>query len=202
MDLPDGTRKRRAVYAPTRKEVRDRLAEIMGDAAKGIVFDDEKTTVGEFVTRWLEDSAAGDLAPRTLANYWLQVRHHIVPGLGRVRLSKLSAAQIQHLYAVKLRDGLKPSSVRYIHAVLHRALEQAVRWNMIPRNPASLVDPPKIRQDEITPLDADQARAFLDATKCEKFEALFVLALTTGLRMGESLGLKWFDVDLDAGTLR
>ena len=116
--------------------------------------------------------------------------------------SKLTAAHIQCLYAAKLRDGLKPSSVRYIHAVLHRALEQAVRFNLIPFNPASRVDPPKIRQDEITPLDAEQARTFLDAAKGDRHECLYVLSLTTGLRMGEALGLRWSDIDLDKGTLR
>jgi integrase len=77
-----------------------------------------------------------------------------------------------------------------------------VRFNLIPFNPASRVDPPKVRQDEITPLDAEQARAFLDAARGERFEALYILSLTTGLRMGEALGLRWSDIDLDAGTLR
>jgi integrase len=119
-----------------------------------------------------------------------------------LKLSKLTAAHIQSLYAAKLRDGLKPSSVRYIHAVLHRALEQAVRFNLIPFNPAARVDTPKIRQEEITPLDAEQARRFLHAARGDRFEALYVLSLTTGLRMGEALGLRWSDIDLDAGTLR
>jgi integrase len=109
---------------------------------------------------------------------------------------------VQALYAAKLNSGLKPSSVRSIHAVLHCALEQAVKWNLIPRNPARAADPPKIREDEITPLDSEQARKFLDAASGEKFEALYVLSLTTGLRMGEALGLKWTDIDLDAETLR
>jgi integrase len=86
--------------------------------------------------------------------------------------------------------------------VLHRALEQAVRFNMIPFNPASRVDPPKIRQDEITPLDAEQAQTFLEAAKGDRHECLYVLSLTCGLRTGEALGLKWSDIDLDAGTLR
>jgi len=86
--------------------------------------------------------------------------------------------------------------------VLHRALEQAVRFNLIPFNPASRVDPPKIRQKEITPLDAEQARRFLHAGREDRFEALYVLSLTMGLRMEEALGLRWADVDFDAGTLR
>jgi integrase len=198
---PDGP-KRKYIYGRKYKEVEQKLAEAMGYAAKGIIFDDENMSVSEYMTRWLEDSAKGDLGHRAYHNYRLQIRRHINPALGRLKLSKLTAAHIQSLYAAKLRDGLKPSSVRYIHAVLHRALEQAVRFNLIPFNPASRVDPPKIRQDEITPLDAEQARRFLHATGGDRFEALYVLSLTTGLRMGEALGLRWSYVDLDAMTLR
>jgi len=154
---PDGP-KRKYIYGRKYKEVEQKLAEAMGYAAKGIIFDDENMSVSEYMTRWLEDSAKGDLGHRAYHNYRLQIRRHINPALRRLKLSKLTAAHIQSLYAAKLRDGLKPSSVRYIHAVLHRALEQAVRFNLIPFNPASRVDPPKIRQDEITPLDAEPAR--------------------------------------------
>ena len=194
--------KRETIYAKTRREAAERLSEALADRDKGMVFNAGSTTVGEYVTRWLEDSAKGNLAPRSYHNYRLQLRQHIIPSIGRVKLSKLSPANVQALYAAKLNDGLKPSSVRSIHAVLHCALEQAVKWNLIPRNPARAVDPPKIREDEITPLDPEQVRKFLYAASGEKFEALYVLSLTTGLRMGEALGLKWTDIDLDAETLR
>jgi integrase len=201
VDTPDGPVRKR-VYGRKYKEVQKKLAEAMGDAARGIVFDDENMTVSEYMTRWLEDSAKGDLAPRTYHNYRLQIRQHISPTIGRLKLSKLTAAHVQSLYAAKLREGLKPSSVRYIHAVLHRGLEQAVRFSLIPFNPAARVDPPKVRQEEITPLDSEQARVFLEAAKGDKFEALYVLSLTVGLRMGEALGLKRSDINLDAKTLR
>jgi integrase len=174
----------------------------MGDSAKGIYFDDENQTVAQYMERWLEDSAKGDLGHRAYHNYRLQIRRHISPAFGRLKLSKLTAAHIQSLYAAKLRDGLKPSSVRYIHAVLHRALEQAVRFNLIPFNPAARVDPPKVRQEEITPLDTEQARKFLATAGGDRFEASYVLSLTVGLRMGEALGLRWSDIDLDTKTLR
>jgi integrase len=201
VDTPDGPVRKR-VYGRKYKEVQRKLAEAMGDAARGIVFDDENMTVANYMTRWLEDSAKGDLAPRTYHNYRLQIRKHISPTIGKLKLSKLTAAHVQSLYAAKLREGLKPSSVSYIHAVLHRGLEQAVRFSLIPFNPAAREDPPKVRQEEITPLDSEQARVFLDAAKGDKFEALHVLSVTVGLRMGEALGLKWSDIDLDAETLR
>src|SRR5215218_2120573 len=198
---PDGPVRKR-VYGRKYKEVQRKLAEAMGDAVRGIVFDDENMTVSEYMERWLEDSAKGDLGHRAYHNYRLQIRRHISPSLGRIKLSKLTATHVQSLYAAKLRDGLKPSSVRYIHAVLHRALEQAVRFNLMPFNPAARVDPPKVRQEEITPLDTAQAHVFLDAARSDRFEALFVVSLTVGLRMGEALGLRWSDVDLDAKNLR
>ena len=197
VETPGGT-KRRTIYGKTRREVRDKLAKALADRADGLVFDDENMTVGEYVTRWLEDSAKGDLAPRTYSNYKLQVRRHIVPAIGRVKLAKLNPAHVQGLYAAKLRDGLKPSSVRYIHSVLRRALEQAVRWNLIPRNPAAVADPPKVRREEITPLDTGQACELLRAARVEgdRLEALYVVSLSCGLRIGEALGLKWADADL------
>jgi integrase len=198
---PDGPVRKR-VYGRKYKEVQRKLAEAMGDAARGIVFDDENMTVSEYMERWLEDSAKGDLGHRAYHNYRLQIRRHISPAVGGLKLSRLTAAHVQSLYAAKLRDGLKPSSVRYIHAVLHRALEQAVRFNLIPFNSAARVDPPKVRQEEITPLDAKQARALLDAAKGDRFEALCVVSLTVGLRMGEALGLRWSDLDLNERTLR
>jgi integrase len=198
---PDGP-VRKHVYDRKYKEAQRKLAEAMGDAARGITFDDENMTVSEYMERWLEDSAKGALGHRAYHNYRLQIRRHISPSLGRIKLSKLTAAHVQSLYAAKLRDGLKPSSVRYIHAVLHRGLEQAVRFSLIPFNPTARVDPPKVRQEEITPLDTAKAHVFLDAAKGDRFEALYIVSLTVGLRMGEALGLRWSDVDLDAKNLR
>ena len=124
-------------------------------------------TVGEYMTSWLEDSAKGDLGPRTYHDYKLQIRLHISPAFGPLKLSTLTSGHVQSLYASKPRGAkpLKPSSVRYIHAVLHRALEQAVRFHMIPFDPASRVDPPKVRQDEITPLNTEQSRTLLAAAE-------------------------------------
>jgi integrase len=194
--------RRRYVSAKTKTACREKLRRAMSDADQGFVFDAAKQSVGGYMLRWLEDFAKADLAPRTYHNYKLQIREHIVPAFGTMKLSKLDTPNIQALYSAKLRDGLKPSSVRYIHAGRHRALCKAVELRLIARNPAASADPPKVRHEEITPLDAQQTRTFLDAASGQKYEALYVLSLTCGLRMGESLGLKWSDIDFDAGTLR
>jgi integrase len=203
VQAPTGT-ERKAVYGRTYSEAQKKLALAMGDAARGIVYDDENQTVGEYITQWLSDSAKPTVKATTYRTYESQIRNHIVPALGKLKLSRLTPAQLQALYAAKLRGGKKPAGVRQMHAILHKALEQAVRFNLIPTNPASKVDPPKVRQEEITPLSAEQANKLLDVTRNERdrFEALYILALTTGLRIGELLGLKWTDIDLDAHRLR
>jgi integrase len=197
---PDG--RRRYVSAKRKTECERKLRDAMTDADRGLVFDAANQSVSEYMTRWLEDFAKGHLAPRTYHNYKLQIREHIVPAFGKMKLAKLDTPNVQALYTIKLRDGLKPASVRYIHAVLHCALEKAVELRLIPRNPAASTRPPKIIQEEITPLDREQAHVLLEAAKGDRFECLYVLSLTCGLRMGESLGLRWSDVDLEAGTLR
>src|SRR5215218_1344423 len=197
---PDG--KRRYVSAKRKGDAARALREAMTDADRGLTFDASNQTVSRYMTRWLEDFAKGTIAPRTYHNYRLQIREHIVPAFGTMKLSKLDTPNIQALYTAKLRDGLKPSSVRYIHAVLHCALKKAVELRLIPRNPAASARPPKIRQEEITPLDAQQARLLLEAARGDRFECLYALSLMCGLRMGEALGLRWSDIDLEAGTLR
>lgn len=156
----------------------------------------------EFLSRWIEDSVRDNVRVRTLDNYRLQVRRHIVPALGRIKLKNLSPAHVQGFYRAKIDSGLSPATVRYIHAVLHRALKQAVRWGLVPRNVADAVDIPKLDRDEINALSPDETRAFLNAAKGDRLEALYVVAIHCGLRRGKILGLKWSDIDLDRKTLR
>ena len=103
-----------------------------------------------------------------------------------------------------LDAGLSPRTVQYLHVVLHRALKQALRWGLVPRNVSEAVDPPKVHRKEITPLSPAQARAFLSAASeaGDRLQALYVLAVHAGLRQGELLGLRWEDFDPDAGTLQ
>jgi integrase len=201
VQTPDGP-KRKYIYDRKYKEVERKLAEARGDAARGVVFDAKGATVGEFLARWLEDRVKPSASHRTYAAHRQQVRSHVTPAIGRIKLDALRKAQVDRLYAVLLRGGLAPSTVRRVHAVLHAALEEAVRGDLIPRNPATHANKPKVRQPEMEPLDAGQARELLEAARGDRYEALFVLCLTAGLRQGEALGLRWSDIDLDVGTLR
>ncbi len=201
----DGPR-RKTIYGRKYKEVEKKLAEARGDAARGIVFDAKGETVGEWLKRWLADVVRPGKAHRTYAAHRQQINSHVIPALGRVKLEALRKADVDRLYAGLLREkpegaGLAASSVRRVHAVLHAALEEAVRGDLIHRNPAAHANKPKVRQEEREPLDAGQARTFLEAAKGGRFEALYTLCLMAGLRQGEALGLKWSDMDLEAGTL-
>src|SRR5262249_51095981 len=122
--------------------------------------------------------------------------------MGRVRLDKLMPADVQALMNRKREAGLSAKTVQYMRGVLRSALNRALRWGLVPRNVADLVDGPKVERYEIRPFMLAEARAFLDTVRGNRLEALYSVALTMGLRQGEALGLRWEDVDLDAGTLQ
>ncbi|BBL79083.1 Tyrosine recombinase XerC [Rubrobacter xylanophilus DSM 9941] len=194
-------RKRNTLYGKTRREVAEKLAKAIADRNGGIVYDAGKLTVGEYLDRWLSDSVRDTVRQRTYERYESIVRVHIKPTLGRIKLKTLAPAHVRGLYREKLGAGLSPRTVQYIHVTLHKALKQAVRDELIPRNASEAIKAPRPTKKEIRPLSPDQARAFLDAARGDRFETLYVLAVHCGLREGELLGLKWEDVDLDAGTL-
>jgi integrase len=195
--------KRKTIYGKEREDVAEKLADALSNRNKGLVFDAGSQTVGEYLERWLETSAKGSVRESTYESYRKQVRCYVVPAIGRVKLKGLSSMQIQGMYRAMLDRGLSPRTVQYTHAVLHRALRQAVRWGLILRNVSEDVDRPRLRREEIRPLNRDQARHLLKTAgeAGDRFEALYVLALHTGMRPGELLGLKWEDVDLDEGGL-
>src|SRR5215218_8470545 len=201
VQTPDGP-KQKTVYGKTRKETAEKLTEVMAGRDKGLVFDAGKLTVGEYLERWLDDVVKPSASHRTHSTHTQQVYTHIAPTLGRIKLKDLRKAHIDRLYREKLDARLAPSTVRRVHAVLHKALEEAVKGDLIPRNPAAHANKPKAQQEEIEPLDASQAAAFLEAGRGDRFEALYVLCLMCGLRQGEALALRWQDVDLEGATLR
>ena len=197
---PDG--KRRYVSGKNKVEARAKLRKARGDAERGLVSDGGNVKLSDYLDRWLNDSVRGSVKPVTHDSYKMLVNKHVVPALGNVGLSKLTPAHLQGFYRTKLDEGLSPRTVQYLHVVLHRALKQALRWALVTRNVAEAVDPPRVPKKEITPLSTQQASAFLEAARDDRLEALYVLAIHTGMRQGELLNLRWDDVDLDAGVLR
>jgi integrase len=166
------------------------------------VVDDKKLTVGEYLDRWLNDAVRGTIRETTFSRDKYLVTNHIRPTIGRVKLKNLNALHLTRLYRQRLDSGLSGSMVQKIHHVLHKGLGQAVRWHLIPRNPADDVKAPTPAAKEMHPLSAEEARGLLDAARGDKFEALYVLAVHTGMRRGELLGLKWDDVDLENASVR
>jgi integrase len=197
---PDGP-KRKTIYGRKYKEVEKKLAEARGDAARGLIFDADNLKLGEYLDRWLTDSVADTVRPTTFERYEQIVRVHIRPALGNLKLKNVTPAHVRGLYRDKLEVGLSPRTVRYIHVTLHKALKQAVADGLIPRNATVAVNPPQVRKEEIRPLTAEQVKTLFEAVRGDRLESLYILAVHTGLRQGELLGLKWGDVDLEAGAL-
>jgi integrase len=186
---PDG--KRRYVSAKSKTECERKLRAAMVDAEKGLVFDAGKITVGQYLNSWLT-GIKGTVRQRTWERYEQFVRVHLVPAFGGIKLGSLTRAHLKTLYASK--TDLSPTTIRHLHAAIHKALDEAVADNLIPRNVATNVKLPKMRKKEIHPLNPDQAKAFLEAARGDRYEALYVLAIHYGLRRGELLGLKWSDL--------
>lgn len=153
---------------------------------------------------WLELYLAErvpDIRPRTRDSYRMIAERHLVPAMGRIRLARLTTDDVRRFLADKLAEGLSANTVGHLHALLRAALSEAVRDDLVETNVAKLVRAPKFERTEIRPLNADQARKLLDSLAGDRLEALYVTAITTGLRQGELLALDWTAIDLEAGTL-
>ena len=198
----DGRRVRKHLMGHSRAEVKDKMASVMRAHEEKRPIPDQRQKVGPFLRHWLDEVARPTIRASTYASYDDIVTGHIIPGLGRIALAKLAPADIQTFLNHKMASGLSPRRVQYIHAVLRRALVTAEKWGMVTRNVAKLVDPPRVPKHEITPLTPEQARRLIEAAVDDRHLALYVTALGTGLRQGELLGLRWEDVELDAGRLR
>ena len=194
--------KRKTLYGKTRGEVSEKLTKAMADRDDGLVFDADNLKVGEYLERWLVDSVLDTVRPTTYERYEQIVRIHVRPALGSVKLKNLTPVHVRGLYREKLEAGLSARTVQYIHVTLHKALKQAVQDGLIPRNATEAVKAPQVRREEMRPLSAEQVKVLLEVARGDRLEALYVLAIHTGLRQGELLGLKWEDVDLESGTLR
>ena len=177
--------KRRYVSGKTRDEARLKLTKAMADRDGGLVFEAGGLTVGEYVERWLKDSVRGTVRQSTYEAYEYMTYPHIVPALGRVKLRALIPVHVRIFYREKLDGGLSSATVRKMHGVLQKALEQAVSDGLIPRNAAEAIRLPQGKMKEIRPLSPDEARALLVAARGDRLEALHLLAVSTGLREGE-----------------
>lgn len=199
--ISTGGDKRKGYYGKTRADVARRMAVGLKGRQDGLPAMNDRQLVGSFLGSWLA-GVRPSLRARTFARYEQYVRIHATPLLGRIPLSRLGPQDLERLYANRLASGSSPATVAHLHAVLHRALGQATRWGLCARNVAGLVTPPRMPRYEMQALTPEQARAVLAAAAGERLEALYIVAITTGMRHGELLGLRWRDIDLDAGAVR
>ena len=192
-----GTQERKTIYGRTRKEVQDRIHAVLQRQSQGISLPGERQTVGDFLTHWLKFVAKPRLRPRTHESYESTVRLHVRPYLERVSLSKLTPQRIQTWLSDLSAAGASPRTCQYARVVLRAALTQAIKWDLVVRNAAALANSPRVVTREITPLNPAQARTLLDHCADHRLGSLFAVALSLGLRLGEALGLRWSDVDLN-----
>jgi integrase len=197
--LPDGTRK--TVYGKTQKEAATKLKDAKRDVDDGVDLSAGQMTVAQYLDKWLAASVKPSVKTKTYEGYESICRVRVKPRIGARKLAKLTALDLQALYSALADSGLSPRSVHHTHRVLHRAFVQAVRWRLIPRNPCDGAQGPRATRSEMKVWTPEEADAFLVATRDHRMHALYVLALSTGMRQGELLGLKWDDLDLSAGTL-
>lgn len=198
--MPD--RKRKSVYGRNRTEVKQKLKELRAKVEAGVDVGASGQSLEKFLEQWLADVVKPRLAPKTYKTYRDILHVHVIPTLGSTRLDKLTAQQVTTLLREKAESGLSPTTVNHIRSVLRAALNRAMKWNLIIRNPVILTDPVRQERRRVVPLTPETARAALSAAQGHRLQALFTLALFLGLRQGEVLGLRWIDVDLDGGALK
>ncbi len=203
-----GKRLRKTFYGQTRKEVADQVTAALQKVATGTYIEPTTVTFGEWLDKWLTSYKKGQLKQSTYESYESMIETHIKPALGGVPMAKLQAHTLQSFYNDKLKNGradgkggLSTRMVRYCHAIIRQALQQAVKEGLLPRNVADATNPPTVQSKKMQPLTEDQLITFFGAAKDDRLFAAYVLAATTGLRRGELLGLCWDCVNLKDGAI-
>jgi len=193
--LPDGTRK--AFYGDTQAEVRQKRDEYLAAFRAGRISTDAAQLTGKYLHDWLKSHKS--VKPRTRLDYERQVA--LAAPIHSIRLDQLKPAHVQALYDELAERGLGPVSVQKVHRVLRAAFRRAVKLGYILRAPTELADPPRAEANERPTLNAKQVNTLLESTRGDRLHALWVTLLLQGLRSGEALGLRWTDIDFEAGRL-
>ena len=168
----------------------------------GDIIAKQKILIEKYLADWKTSSLKGSVSEKTFESYSWIIEKYITPEIGIYQLSKLTPATIQSFYN-KMRSeyNLSPRTVRYAHSILRRALQQAVKWKMIPSNSCDLVTLPQQSKEEMKAMTQEQAKAFLKAAEGDRLKPLFETLIMTGMRYGEAYGLKWSDIDFKNNTI-
>jgi len=180
----------------SRKEAEKRLSEMQHQLDTGSFILPGKTTVTDYLDRWLADYAKTNLSPRGFERYRDIVRAYFKPVIGNLLLTQLKPEHLQKCYADWLKRGLSAGTIRYHHAVIHKALATALRWGLVSRNVADGVDVPRVKRAEMQTWDEHELARFLEAARRCQYYELFYLASFTGMRRSELLALRWQDINL------
>jgi integrase len=197
--LPNG--KRRTKSGASQKAVRDWLTKQRHNISEGLYVLDDKVKFGEFLDRYMKDVALHNLRATTYQTHAGLIKNHIQPELGNIRLSSLSATHIQRFYTKKLESGLSKRTVQYLHTIIHRVLNQALRWGLVARNVSDLVDAPSPKRRPPATWSISQVKKFLSAVEDHRWYPIYVIACYCGLRKGEILGIYKEDVDIENGVI-
>ena len=197
--LPDG--KRKVKYSKVQSDVKKWLLAKRSELRDGVLPKDDNITFSQFVASYME-TAKHNLRPKTIEAYSYLIRVHIVPAIGSIKLTQLRPDHLQSFYNQKLESGLSKRTVQFMHSVIHKALDQAMRWGMVPRNVADLVEAPRPQRKTPVMWTPDEVNIFKDAAKNSKYELIFLLSLYCGFRQGEVLGIHYEDVSITKGTIR
>ena len=189
----------KTVRAP-KKVAQQVLTKLLRDRDTGVLLEPSRETLGDYLGQWLEVWAKPRVRARTYGSYRWLVGKYVMPVIGSRRLAQLTPADLQGLYNGMTEAGYSPRTVRLTHSVVRSALAHAVKTHLIVRNPADLTEPPRQQRREMQALGPAEAGRFLEAAKADRWSALWVLLVTTGLRPGEAMGLRW--ADLDGAKLR
>ena len=209
LDPVTGQRKRYyETIKGSKKLAKQRLAELEVSIGEGSFIKPKRITFGEWLGNWLSGYVATSCGIRTVQSYQSEVRRHLIPALGAIPLTQLQPQQLQNYYSQALtkgridgKGGLSARTVLYHHRILSEALSHAVKMGFLIRNVAEAADPPHPERKEMATLSPEDVPQFLEAAQETSYYVLFYTALYTGMRLGELLGLRWCDVDLDMASL-
>ncbi len=201
-DPGTGKQIQKSVYAKTQKEVRKKLTEKLSQLDQGVYTEPNKMTVGTWLDIWLEEYTGG-IKERTRIQYQSHIVNHLKPALGAVKLAALNTLAIQKFYnSLQKTTELSPKTIKNLHGVLHKALQQAVEVGYIRFNPSDACKLPRAERAEIKPLEERQIADFMKVVQGHPLEALYIVDLFTGLRQGEIMGMTWDCIDFEQGTIK